>query len=178
MGDNDATWVYVRYRDVDFWCLVTICGENNKASWRAPYGVSIQKRTNGLFTELMTDTNIATDPTDIAWYKRVRLAVTASGSNFEVRTTGWSWGLEPPGWDEGFQSVLTFQDVDHADGRVGVGLWGQSGGGSATATNPVDAGALIEDVVVNVNSQEVFREDWEAVPLAAEIGRASCRERV
>jgi len=169
VGDNDANCLYFRYRDERNWYRVTICGENNNAAWRAPYGVSVQKRSNGLFTELITDPNIATDPTDIAWYKRVRLAVTASGSNFEVRTIGWSWGLEPPGWDEGFQSVITFQDVDHADGRVGVGLWGQSGGGSATATNPVDAGALIEDVVVKVNNQEVFREDWGAAPLAAEL---------
>lgn len=169
VGDNDGNCLYFRYRDEQNWYRITISGENNNAAWRAPYGVSVQKRSNGVFSELMTDPNLATDPTDIAWYKRVRLAVTATGSNFEVRTTGWSWALEPPGWDEGLESVITFQDVDHADGRVGVGLWGQSGGGSATATNPVDAGALIEDVVVKVNNQEVFREDWEAVPLAAQL---------
>src|SRR5690606_26919349 len=47
---------------------------------------------------------------------------------------------------------------------------GQSGGGPATETTPVNAGVLIEDGVVTVDGNEVFSEDWTMVPLANELG--------
>ncbi|HNU53379.1 MAG TPA: hypothetical protein PKJ98_20995 [Verrucomicrobiota bacterium] len=167
VGDNDGNCLYFRYRDEDNWYRVTMCGEYNIAAWRAPYGVSVQKRSSGLFSELAADPSIATDPTDGVWYKRFRIMVTAAGPDFEVRVTGWNALLGD--WDTAWESVLTFQDTDHSTGAIGVGLWGQSGGATATATNPVDNGALIEDVVVTVGNQEVFREEWTAVPLADQL---------
>ncbi len=167
VGDNDGNCLYFRYRDEMNWYRVTICGENNNAVWRAPFGVSVQKRSNGMFSQMAVDPSIATDPTDVGWYKRIRITVTAAGPDFEVRVVGWSAALND--WELGNEHFLPFWDPDHAYGRVGVGLWGQQGGATATATNPVDAGVLIEDVIVKVANQEVFREDWEAVPLAAQI---------
>ena len=169
VGDNDGNCVYFRYQDELNWYRVTICGENNNLGWRAPFGVTVQKRSQGVFSELTNDPTIATDPTDLSFYKRVRITVTATGADFEVRVTGWNTFVEPPDWDIAGEHVLTFNDPDHASGRFGVGTWGQSGGGPATATNPVDTGVLIEDVVVTVAGQEVFREDWENAPLAAQL---------
>jgi len=169
VGDNDANCVYFRYRDELNWYRVTICGENNNVAWRAPFGVTVQKRSGGVFAELAADPSMATDPSDLAFYKRIRIAVTAQGADFEVRVTGWNTLVDPPQWDTSTQSVLCFADTDHATGRIGIGTWGQSGGGPATATNPVNAGALLEDVVIRVGDQEVFREDWTGVPLAEEL---------
>jgi hypothetical protein len=45
VGDNDGNCVYFRYRDEDNWYRVTVCGENNNLDWRAPFGVTVQKRT-------------------------------------------------------------------------------------------------------------------------------------
>lgn len=169
VGDNDGNCVYFRYRDERNWYRVTVCGENNNLDWRAPFGVTIQKRVDGVFSELAEDASIATDPTDLSFYKRIQVGVTARGSDFEVRVTGWDAGANPPGWDASRELVLTVSDADHPEGRFGVGTWGQSGGGPATASNPVNAGVLIEDVVVEVGGREVFREDWEQVPSAASL---------
>jgi hypothetical protein len=169
VGDNDGNCVYFRYQDERNWYRVTVCGENNNLDWRAPFGVTIQKRTAGVFTELAEDASIATDPSDASFYKRVQVAVTARGADFEVRVSGWNASATPPGWDLARELVLTFSDTDHANGRFGVGTWGQSGGGPATASNPVNAGVLIEDVVVESGGREVFREEWQQVPLAAEL---------
>ncbi|MGE3309810.1 MAG: hypothetical protein AB7O66_07565 [Limisphaerales bacterium] len=148
---------------------VTVCGENNNLDWRAPFGVTIQKRTAGVFSSLAEDASIATDPTDTSFYKRVRVSVSAQGSDFEVRVTGWDTTVTPPVWDTGRELVLAFSDSDHADGRVGVGTWGQSGGSTATASNPVSTGALVESVIIESAGTEVFRETWEGVPLAGEL---------
>jgi hypothetical protein len=169
VGDNDGNCVYFRYRDEDNWYRVTVCGENNNLDWRAPFGVTIQKRVNGVFSEIVEDASIATDPSDTSFYKRVRVVVRAQGSDFEVRVAGWNAAATPPSWETASELVLPFSDPDHATGRFGVGTWGQSGGGPATASNPVNAGVLIEDVTVDVGGSEVFREDWELVPLAAEL---------
>lgn len=169
VGDNDGNCVYFRYRDEDNWYRVTVCGENNNLDWRAPFGVTVQKRTGGVFAELAEDASIATDPSDTSFYKRVRVTVKAEGPNFEVRVAGWNAQATPPAWDEGAELVLSLNDTDHPAGRYGVGTWGQSGGGPATASNPVNAGALIEAVTVSVGGSEVFREDWLGLPLAADL---------
>lgn len=170
VGDNDGNCVYFRYQDERNWYRVTVCGENNNLDWRAPFGVTIQKRVNGVFTELGEDPTFATDPVDVyPYFKRVCVTVSAQGPNFEVRVIGWNASLEPAGWDPGTEYVLQFIDLDLPNGRFGVGTWGQSGGATATANNPVSAGALIEDVVLTVGGHEVFREDWEQVPLAADL---------
>jgi hypothetical protein len=169
VGDNDGNCVYFRYRDEDNWYRVTVCGENNNLDWRAPFGVTVQKRTGGVFAELAEDASIATDPSDTSFYKRVRVTVKAEGPNIEVRVAGWNAQATPPAWDEGAELVLSLNDTDHPAGRYGVGTWGQSGGGPATASNPVNAGALIEAVTVSVGGSEVFREDWLGLPLAADL---------
>lgn len=169
VGDNDGNCLYFRYQDEQNWYRVTVTGENNPLNWRAPFGVSIQKRVAGVFTEIMQDASIATDPTDVAFYKRFRVTVTAQGPNFEVRVTGWNANVDPPVWETATELVISFVDADIPQGRFGVGTWGQGGGNTATPTNPVAAGVLVEDVVITAGGQEVFREDWEQVPLAAEL---------
>lgn len=169
VGDNDANCVYFRYQDENNWYRVTVCGENNNLDWRAPFGVTVQKRVNGFFSLLAEDASIATDPADTSFYKRIRVTVSAQGSNFEVRVTGWDTFVLPPEWNVFGEAILSFSDTDLANGRFGVGTWGQSGGGSATELNPVSDGALIEDVVVTVGGQEVLREDWEQAPPAEDL---------
>lgn len=169
VGDNDGNCVYFRYRDERNWYRLTVCGENNNLDWRAPFGVTIQKRVNGVFSELVEDASIATDPTDLSFYKRVRVTVSARGQDFEVRVTGWNATVTPPEWDTGREWIHQFGDADHVEGRLGIGTWGQSGGGPATGSNPVNAGVLIEDVVVEVGGRVVFEEDWSGVPLASEL---------
>lgn len=164
VGDNDGNCVYFRYQDELNWYRVTVTGENNDAAWRAPFGVSIQKRVGGKFTEIVQDPSIATDPADTSFYKRIRITVVAQGPNFEVRVAGWDvLNFNPPDWAG--EVVLPFTDSDLTSGRFGVGVWGQGGGNTATDTNPVNAGVLIEDVVIVSGGNEVFREDWDQVPL-------------
>ncbi|MBI4327961.1 MAG: hypothetical protein HY674_22250 [Chloroflexi bacterium] len=166
VADNDGNCVYFRYRDENNWYRVTILGEfNNDVPSRPVFGVSIQKRVNGQFAELARDASIATDPADTAFYKRVRITVTAQDSSFEVRIIGWDARTVPPDWAAASEVVLTFTDDQLPSGRFGIGDWGQNGG-AATPENPVDAGVLIEDVVISVGGNEIFREDWELVPLS------------
>jgi hypothetical protein len=165
VGDNDGNCVYFRYKDENNWYRVTILGEaNNDVPARPVYGVSIQRRVNGQFADLGRDATIATDPPDTAGYKRVRITVTANGSSFEVRAIGWDAKASPPNWLAASEVTLKFTDDQLPSGRFGVGDWGQSGG-SATAENPVNAGVLIESVVINSGGKEVFREDWSQFPL-------------
>ncbi|MBI2949531.1 MAG: hypothetical protein HYY23_17990 [Verrucomicrobia bacterium] len=165
VGDNDGNCVYFRYKDENNWYRVTILGEaNNDVPPRPVYGVSIQKRVNGQFADLGRDATIATDPPDTAGYKRVRITVNAQGSNFEVRVAGWDAKATPPNWLAASEVVMRFTDDQLPIGRFGVGDWGQSGG-SLTPENPVNAGVLIESVVITVGGNEVFREDWSQFPL-------------
>ncbi|MCI0534126.1 MAG: hypothetical protein L0Z50_02745 [Verrucomicrobiales bacterium] len=169
VGDNDGNCVYFRYQDENNWYRVTVCGENNNLDWRAPFGVTVQKRVNGVFSELAEDASTATDPSDASFYKRVRVTVTAQGPSIEVRVIGWNTLVTPAEWETARELVLQLTDSDVPSGRFGVGTWGQSGGSTATASNPVTAGVLIEDVIVSVNGSEVFREEWDQIPLAAEL---------
>ncbi|MBI4659138.1 MAG: hypothetical protein HY735_09875 [Verrucomicrobia bacterium] len=165
VGDNDGNCVYFRYKDENNWYRVTILGEqNNDVPARPVYGVSIQKRFNGQFADLGRDATIATDPADTAGYKRVRITVSAQGSNFEVRIVGWDAKATPPNWLAASEVVIKFTDDQLPTGRFGVGDWGQSGG-SLTPENPVNAGVLIENVVITAGGNEVFREDWGQFPL-------------
>ncbi|MEW6157273.1 MAG: hypothetical protein AB1813_07560 [Verrucomicrobiota bacterium] len=169
VGDNDGNCVYFRYKDEMNWYRITVSGELNDAAWRAPFGVTVQKRFNGQFIEMGRDPAIATDPTDVSFYKRIRVTVTAQGSNFEVRVIGWNAQADPPDWAPASEIVIAFTDTDIPTGRFGVGTWGQSGGGPATPQNPVNAGVLIEDIVIASGGQEVFREDWEQAPLQNQL---------
>jgi hypothetical protein len=170
VGDNDGNCVYFRYQDELNWYRVTVTEESEGSTlWRAKQGVSIQKRVDGVFSEIAHDLTTRTDATDTLYYKRVRVTVSAQGSDFEVRVIGWNVNIDPPDWDPSLEAIIPFADSDVPEGRFGVGTWGQSGGNTATASNPVAAGVLIEDVVITVGGQEVFREDWEELPLAAEL---------
>jgi len=165
VGDNDGNCVYFRYKDENNWYRVTILGEaNNDVPARPVYGVSIQRRVNGQFADLARDATIATDPPDSAGYKRVRITVTAQGSNFEVRVVGWDAKATPPNWLAASEVVIRFTDDQLTTGRFGIGDWGQSGG-SLTPENPVNAGVLIESVVITAGGTEVFREDWSQFPI-------------
>lgn len=169
VGDNDGSCVYFRYLNESNWYRVTIVAEDNNLAWRAPFGLSVQKRSNGIFSELGWVQSIATDPADTSFYKRVRVTVAADGPTFTVTATGWNALVSPPAWDDATAVVLNLVDADHAGGRFGIGSWGQSGGATATASNPVSSGLLIEDVVVEVDGAAVFTETWEGLPVAASL---------
>ena len=168
VGDNDGNCVYFRYQDNLNWYRVTVTQEASTAAPRAKVGVSVQKRVNGVFSELAYLADFYPDPSETVWYKRFRVTVLAQGQDFTITIQGWNAFFEPPVWDETFVNI-PFSDPDLTSGRFGVGSWGQGGGNNATETNPVNAGVLIEDVVVEVNGEVVFSEDWEQVPLAAEL---------
>lgn len=168
VGDNDGNCVYFRYVDEENWYRVTVTGENNNAAWRAPFGVTVQKRVNGVFTELAQDATIATDPTDVAFFKRVRITVQATGPNFEVRVTGWDTLQNPPVWLTTWEAVLLFADDALPAGRLGIGCWGQ-GPGESAPTNPVNAGVLFEEVTVQAGGNVVFHDDWTQAPLQYEL---------
>lgn len=176
VSDNDGSCVYFRYQSESNWYRITINGNDPTAAWRAPFGMSVQKRSNGIFTEL-GQTFFIPDPSDgangiDAGYKRFKVTVAAAGSHFDVKVIGWNVLLDPPAFDPASEVTLSIDDPDHPTGRFGVGTWGQGGavaGGGANATNPVDAGVLIEDVVVEVGGAKVFEETWDSVPLAAEL---------
>ena len=168
-GDNDAGTLYFRYGNESNWYRATIVAENNGATWRAPFGLSVQKRSNGIFSEMGRNEAIAGDPADTSFYKRIRLTITANGPVFTVTATGWNANATPPAWDTASEGSVIFTDQDHPTGRVGIGFWGQSGGSTAQPSNPVAAGMLTDNVTVSVNGAEVFREEFETTPLAAEL---------
>ena len=176
VSDNDGSCVYFRYQSESNWYRVTVNGNDPTAPWRAPFGVSVQKRFNGIFTEL-GQVFFIPDPSDgansvDAGYKRFKVTVAANGSHFDIKVVGWNVGLDPAAFDPASEVTLSIDDADLANGRFGVGTWGQGGtvgGGGANATNPVDAGVLIEDVAVEVAGVKVFEETWDTIPLAAEL---------
>lgn len=164
VGDNDGNCLYFRYVDEDNWYRVTVVGEDNNAAWRAPFGVSVQKKAAGVYTELAADFGIATDPEDVSWYKKIRVHVMADGPDFEVQVIGWNAFTNPPTWDLSSEIIIQFWDDAHPAGRIGVGAWGQNGG-VGTPEIPVNAGVLIDDILAEVNGTIVFHEGWESKPL-------------
>ncbi|MBX3746400.1 MAG: hypothetical protein KF833_13925 [Verrucomicrobiae bacterium] len=167
VGDNDGNTVFIRYGDHRHYYRVTVSAEANNAAWRAPFGLSVQKRSGDTFTELLRDESFATDPFDVSYYKRVRIGITASGPDFEVRASGWDTLLDPPEWTEDW--VFAFSDAELTSGRAGVGVWGQQGGSSPTDLNPVANGALIESFAVRVGGETVLSEDWNEAALPGEL---------
>lgn len=169
VGDNDGNCFYFRYVDENNWYRLTIVGENNSAAWRAPFGISVQKRVHGIFSEIISDQGIATDPADTSFYKKVKATVSANGDSFEVKVIGWDTFQSPAMYNPASEITLPFFDTDHAAGRIGYGSWGQGGGSTATATIPVPGGVLVDDITVNVGGTVVFEETFEDAPLQNEL---------
>lgn len=170
VGDNDGNTFFFRYQDPLNFYRVSIAGQDSNAPTRPLIGVSVQKRVNGVYSELIPAGGIATDPTDIDYYKRLRVRVTANGSNFTVEVAGWEVAMNRfagPG-EFGFHSV-DFTDTDLESGRAGFGTWAQGGFASSAEWNPVDAGTLFETFRVVHNDQVVFDEDWTSAPEAADF---------
>lgn len=170
VGDNDGNTFYFRYQDELNWYRVSIAGQDSNAISRPLIGVSVQKRVNGIYSQLAPPQGIATDPTDTDFYKRLRVRVNATGSSFNIEVVGWEvakndW--DGPG-DFGYYST-SFTDTDLEWGRAGFGTWAQGGFPDSAAWNPVDAGTLFESFSVIHNEQVVFDEDWSSAPGADEL---------
>ncbi len=169
VGDDDGNMLYFRYQDELNWYRVTISGESNGSS-RPDIGVSVQKRVDGEYTELVPpDLAIATDPTDTDWFKRIRVRVEQDGADFTIRIEGWDVFLDPPDWNPDFVFEETITDTDHEYGRAGIGTWAQGGFPDSADWNPVDAGALFETFTVTMDDSVVYDQDWEALPQGDEL---------
>jgi hypothetical protein len=184
VGDNDANCFYFRYLNESNWYRVTLCGEYDLDNVARPrVGLSVQRRVNGKYDQIATTFLSGqlfaayTDPTDNtggdpAGYKRVRVIVNATNENFEVRVAGWEYTQAQ--FDPNTELVVTFTDVDLPDGRIGFGLWGQSG--YAQNSNQVHGievpyGAMVDNIILKspADGPTVFSEDWETAPLASQF---------
>ena len=186
VGDNDANCFYFRYLNESNWFRATLCGEFDLDNVARPrIGLSIQRRLNGKYDQITTTTlsgqpasaytdptdNTVVDPTTGAGYKRVRLTVSATNENFEIRSAGWdAVVLAPPAYDLANELVVTFTDTNHSSGRIGFGLWGQ--GGYSVNSNQVHGlevpfGAMVDNIALKspADGATVFAEDWETAPL-------------
>jgi hypothetical protein len=174
VGDDDGNCIYLRYQDELNYYRISIAGEISNATTRPRFGISVQKRVNGVYSHVLVPfEQVGTDPTDINYYKRIRVQVTANGPQFDVGVAGWtpstnSW--EGPGsWG---YAGFSFTDSDLPHGRAGIGTWAQGGAPSGTvhpAWNPVNAGTLFEKFTISRNNQVVFGDDWATAPLAAAL---------
>lgn len=177
VGDNDGDCLYFRYLDRSNWYRVTLCGNDAPGTTRPFTGVSLQKRTNGWFS--LVDSNyisgpvgsVYPDPLDTTGFKRLRVTVYGTNDTFEVRVIGWNTFLGTPDWDPTYEVVLTFTDNSLPGGRIGIGPWGQAGFGAWNATNgnPVGAGVLMDNIVLQVDGTNAFVEDWETAPLHSDF---------
>jgi hypothetical protein len=171
VGDNDGTSLYFRYQDELNWYRVTVSGEEHAPSGPR-FGISVSKRVDGQYYDLFTDDNqLASDPEDVFFYKRLRISVTPAGNEFVIEVAGWDnlnndW--DGPG-DFGY-SALTFTDGDLALGRAGLGSWAQGGHDHEVPSwNPVDNGVLFESFTLTLGDENVLHEDWSGAPLAGEL---------
>lgn len=176
VGDNDGNCIYWRYQNESNWYRVTITGENNEAIWRPPFGVSIQKRVNGIFSEMarnpvfFADPDDRTDPSNEMGWKRIRVTIIANGNDHIIQLEGWDVLQNPPEWSGFSLTEVGFTDTSLPTGRLGIGSWGQGGDARPpTAQNPVDDGVLFEDVRVEVNAAQVFHENWANTPLENQL---------
>lgn len=183
VGDNDGNCFYFRYKDELNWYRATLCGEDTDDPSRPVLGLSIQSRVNGKYASVpitvvsgdsfvsFTDPLDGTGTTGAAGFKRVRLTITATDSNFEAKVTGWNAFLSPADFDPNFEYVTTFSDTNHASGRIGFGFWGQGGFGSPNAINgiPVDTGGMADNILVSAGGSNVFTETWETASLTNEF---------
>jgi hypothetical protein len=147
--------------------------------------LSVQRRLNGFYTNLpltLASGPVAaayTDPNDgagnPAGFKKVRVTISATNADFEVRVIGWNAFLSPaPDFDPAWELVETFTDANLTTGRIGFGPWGQDGyGNNDNAVNgiPIQYGAFFDNIEVKVpaGGTTVFSEDWETVPLEGEF---------
>jgi len=183
VGDNDANCFYFRYLNESNWYRVTLCGEFDlDAVARPRVGLSVQRRVNGKYDQVATATvsgqpfatytdptdNTVVDPTTAAGYKRIRVTVSATNENFEIRSAGWEYTQAQ--FDPNTELVVTFTDASLSSGRIGFGLWGQ--GAFSVNSNQVHGievpfGAMVDNIVVRspASGSIVFSEDWETAPL-------------
>lgn len=177
VGDDDGNAFYFRYQDELNWYRVVVTGEDNLDANRPQVGVRIQKRVNGQYYDLyVNDESFRTDPSDYNFYKRVKVAITANGSTFDIEVAGWDQHRSTPGWmtsgEHGY-TTFTMTDSDLNYGRAGIGTWAQ-GGGFQNVTpdwNPANIGTLFESFTVARNSEVVFSENWSEQPLADDLPR-------
>lgn len=166
VGDNDGNCLYFNYQDELNWHRVTVTGEQNNALTRPAYGVSVDKRVNGQYSQLAYSSDMATEPEDLVYFKRVRVTVEQDGTGgISVTVAGWDAHATPADW--GYQVTLPVWDGVSPGGRAGIGSWAQ-GGHSHTLPewNPVDNGVLFESFTVSVGENQVFHEDWSGAELA------------
>ena len=188
VGDNDANCFYFRYVNESNWFRVTLCGEDPLLTLtRPPINLSVQRRTNGFHSDIPL-TYVSgplfaayTDPTDgagtPAGFKKVRVTVSATNQNFEVRAIGWNAFLGTPGFDPTYELVETFvNDSPNVQaGRIGFAPWGEGGFGLNTnQVNgiPIPFGAFVDNIAVRSpfsDSPVVFSENWETAALATSL---------
>jgi uncharacterized repeat protein (TIGR02543 family) len=185
VGDNDANGLYFRYRDERNWFRATLCGEDPIGNAARPaLGLSVQRRLNGNYTNVTLNivsgppSSAYTDPTDglgtPAGFKKVRVTVNATNSDFEVRVIGWNALLPVPDYDPNFEYVVSFSDTNHATGVVGFGFWGMGGfANNQNETNgiPIPFGGFIDNIAVKApaDGPVVFSENWQTAPLTNEF---------
>ena len=181
VGDNDANGLYFRYRDEKNWFRATVCGEDPLGTTARPaLGLSVQRRLNGNYTNVTLNilsgppSSAYTDPTDgagtPAGFKKVRVTVNATNSDFEVRVIGWNAFLGSPDFDPNFELVTSFSDTNHSNGAIGFGFWGMGAfGNNQNQTNgiPIPFGGFIDNILVKApaDGPVVFSENWETAPL-------------
>ena len=168
IGDNDGSTVYFRYQDEENWMRVNMEGEDAPADWRPPTSVSVQKRVDGIFSEVAVDDFLVFDPADLVGFKQYRVSVTANGSDFEISVVPFDTFAIPPSYSSFDVAALNFADSSLSEGRVGFGSWGQSGS-NPTDIIPVGAGVLFNDFKVTVSGAVVFEEDWQDALVSTEI---------
>jgi len=176
VGDNDGACFYFRYVDELNWYRVTLCGEPEASrAFRPYYGLSVQRRLSGNYTNLLVDPTFFTDPLDQGFgAKRLKLTVNATNENFEVRAVRWNFSI--PDFDPGSEVVEPFSDTGIASGRIGFGQWGQGVFSSAapdTSANgiPIPSGTFFDNIQVKAPADglPVFSETWETAALMTNL---------
>jgi uncharacterized repeat protein (TIGR02543 family) len=192
VGDNDGNCFYFRYVNESNWMRITLCGEDPLTTLNRPFvGLSVQRRTNGFHSNIPLNPVSGpafaayTDPTDgtvanvntPAGFKKVRVIVSATNQNFEVRVTGWNAFLGTPDFDPSFELVNTFvNDAPNVQGgSIGFAPWGE--GGFAANVNqvngiPIPFGSFFDNITVRSpfsDSPVVFSENWETAALATNL---------
>ncbi len=184
VGDNDGNCFYFRYVNESNWFRVTLCGENDGGQATRPLlGLSAQRRLDGIYSAVPIiplfgpEFAAYTDPLDgggnPAGFKKVRVTVSATNENFEVKVTPWDYNLDPDDFNAVYDLIATFSDTSLPSGRVGFGLWGQGSFGSSNAVNgiPIPTGAFVDNLSLRspADGAVVFSENWNTAPLYNEI---------
>lgn len=166
VGDDDGNCFYFRYQDELNWYRVSIAGQISNAASRPLQAVSIQRRLNGQYSELVPAEGPHSDPNDVSGYKRLRVRATPDGSNLNIEVSGWEASAND--WQTASFGHRLFVIADDLGwGRAGFGTWAQGGAPGDTVHpdwNPVTAGTLFESFKVILNDQVVLEEDWASAP--------------